>query len=143
MKQKNFRLPLILAADFERACTIMGMEEKEAARQAIEDWLRKNKDQVSLESYMKQGTVKPVIFQNITLQKIQITIVKSELQRLLRVLGSCQPESKMDFLKEIQRILPSAFSLFEETRDPELQDLIRQVESLARAEAHLERSNLP
>lgn len=133
MKQKNFKLPLILAADFERACTIMGMEEKEAARQAIEDWLRKNKDQASLESYLKQGTAKPVIFQNVTLQKIQITIIKSELQRLVRVLGgTCEPHLKMDFLKEIQRILPSAFTLLEETRDAELQELIKQVESVTK-----------
>jgi predicted LPLAT superfamily acyltransferase len=75
-----------------------------------------------------------VIFQNVTLQKIQITIVKSELQRLLRVLASCEPQAKMDFLKEIQRILPSAFTLLEETRDQELQELIKQVESLAKLE---------
>jgi hypothetical protein len=75
-----------------------------------------------------------VIFQNVTLQKIQITIIKSELQRLVRVLASCQPESKMDFLKEIQKILPSAFSLLEETRDPELQDLVKQVEAIAKGD---------
>jgi hypothetical protein len=44
MKMKSFRIPLDLAADFERACTLMGMKEQEAARQALEDWLRKNKD---------------------------------------------------------------------------------------------------
>jgi len=81
---------------------------------------------------MKQGTVKPVIFQNVTLQKIQITIIKSELQRLVKVLGTCEPQAKMDFLKEIQRILPSAFTLLEETRDPELQELIKQVESVTK-----------
>lgn len=70
------------------------------------------------------------------LQKIQITIIKSELQRLVKVLGTCEPLVKMDFLKEIQKILPSAFSLLEETRDPELQELIKQVESLAKAETH-------
>jgi len=40
----------------------------------------------------------------------------------------------MDFLKEIQKILPSAFTLLEETWDPELQEL---GELLAKAEAHL------
>jgi len=130
---KGFRIPLDLAADFEKACTIMGMEEKEAARQAIEDWLRKNKDQASLESYLKQGTAKPVIFQNVTLQKIQITIIKSELSRLLKVFGTCEPQAKMDFLKEIQKILPSAFTLLEETRDPELQELIAQIEQATKA----------
>jgi hypothetical protein len=115
----------------------MGMKEQEAARQAIEDWLLKNKDQASLESYLKKGIAKPVIFQNIILQKIQITIIKTELQRLVRVLGSCQPDSKMYFMKDLQKILPSAFPLLEETRDPELQELIKQVEALAKAETHL------
>jgi hypothetical protein len=133
MKMKGFRIPLDLAAEFEKACTLMGIKEQEAARQALEDWLRKNKDQASLETYLKQGAAKPVIFQNVTLQKIQITIVKSELQRLVRVLGgTCEPHLKMDFLKEIQRILPSAFTLLEETRDPELQELIKQVESVTK-----------
>jgi len=126
-----------LAAEFEKACTLMGVKEREAAEQALKDWLRKNQGQASLESYLKQGTAKPVIFQNVTLQKIQITIVRSELQRLLHVCESCQPEMKLEFLKQIQRILPSALDLAEETKDPELQDLIKQIETLAGAEAHL------
>jgi len=130
---KGFRIPLDLAAEFEKACTLMGIKEQEAARQALEDWLRKNKDQASLESYMKQGIARPVIFQNVTLQKIQITIIKSELQRLVRVLGTCEPKAKLDFLKEIQKILPSAFTLLEETRDPELQELIAQIEQATKA----------
>jgi len=136
MKQKAFRLPLILAADLERACTLMGITEQEAARQAFEDWLLKNKDQASLESYLNQGPAKPVIFQNVTLQKIQVTIIKSELQRLLRVLGSSTavPAVRMDFLKDLQRILPSAFTLLEGTRDPELQELIKQVESVTKGD---------
>ena len=31
------------------------IKEQEAARQALEDWLRKNKDQASLENYLLQG----------------------------------------------------------------------------------------
>jgi predicted LPLAT superfamily acyltransferase len=132
MKMKGFRIPLDLAADFEKACTIMGMEEKEAARQAIEDWLRKNKDQASLENYLNQSPTRPVIFHNVILQRIQVTVIKSELQRLVKVLATCEPQAKMDFLKDIQRILPSAFTLLEETRDPELQELIKQVESVTK-----------
>jgi hypothetical protein len=133
-KTKSFRVPVILAAEFEKACTLMGLKEQEAARQALEDWLRKNKDQASLESYLKQSAAKPVIFQNVTLQKIQITIIKSELQRLLRVLANCPPENRMNFLREIQRILPPAFSFLEETGDPELQELIKQVESVTKGD---------
>jgi len=137
IKKKIFRIHLALAAEFEKACTLMGVKEREAAEQALKDWLKKNQGQASLESYIKQGTASPVIFQNVTLQKIQITIVRSELQRLLQVYESCQPEMKLEFLKQIQRILPSALNLVEETRDPELQDLIMQIETVTRAEAHL------
>jgi len=129
IKKKIFRIPLALAAEFEKACTLMGVKERAAAEQALKDWLRKNQGQASLESYLKQGTAKPVIFQNVTLQKIQITIVRSELQRLLQVYESCRPEMKLEFLKQIQRILPSALNLAEETKDPELQDLIKQIET--------------
>jgi len=137
IKKKIFRIPLALAAEFEKACTLMGVREREAGEQALKDWLKKNQGQASLESYLEQGTASPVIFQNVTLQRIQITIVRSELQRLLHVYESCQPEMKLEFLKQIQRILPSALNLVQETRDPELQDLIKQIETLAKAEAHL------
>ena len=98
-KKKIFRIPVILAAEFEKACTLMGVKEQEAAKQALEDWLKKNQGQASLESYLRQGSAKPVIFQNITLQKIQITIVKSELERLIRVYETCQADVKTDILK--------------------------------------------
>ena len=129
IKKKIFRIPLALAAEFEKACTLMGLKEREAAEEAIKDWLRKNQGQASLESYLVHNSAKPIIFQNITLQKIQITVIKGELQRLLNVYASCQPEMKMEFLKQIQRILPSAFSLLEETQDSELQGLVNQVEA--------------
>jgi len=109
----------------------MGIREQEAAEQALEDWLRKNTGQVSLESYLKQGSVKPVSFQNITLQKIQITIVKSDLERLLGVYQTCQPELKTDILKEIQKVLSPVIHLYNETRDQVLGEL------LAKAETHL------
>jgi len=131
-KKKIFRNPLVLAAEFGKACTLMGTKEQEAAEQALEDWLKKNKGQISLESYLKQGPVRPIIFQNITLQKIQITIVKSELERLLGVYQTCQPELKTDILKEVQKVLLAAIYLCNETHYPELGQL------LAKAETHLQ-----
>ena len=132
IKKKIFRIPLALAAEFEKACTLMGLKEREAVEEAIKDWLRKNQGQASLESYLKQGSVKPVVFQNITLQKVQITIVKSELERLIKVYLTCRPELKTEILKELQKVLSPAVHLYNETQDPELGEL------LAKAEAHLE-----
>ena len=131
IKKKIFRIPLALAAEFEKACTLIGLKEREAAEEAIKDWLRKNQGQDSLESYLKQGFARPVIFQNITLQKIQITIIKSELERLIKVYQTCQPEMKTDILKDLQKVLSPAIHLYNETQDPELREL------LAKAESHL------
>jgi len=130
-KKKIFRIPVPLAAEFERACTLMGVKEQEAARQAIRDWLEKNRGQISLESYLKQGHARPIIFQNVTLRRIQITIIKSELSRLLGVYQTCQPDAKTEILKELQKILSPAIHLYNETRDKELGEL------LAKAEEHL------
>jgi len=126
------RIPLLLAAEFERACTLMDTREQEAAEQALEDWLRKNKGQISLESYLKQGPVEPIVFQNITLQRIQITMIKSELSRLLGVYQTCQPKLKTEILKELQKVLSPLIYLYNETQDQELGDL------LAKAEARLD-----
>jgi len=131
IKKKIFRIPLALAAEFEKACTLMGLKEREAAEEAIKDCLRKNQGQASLESYLKQGSARTVIFQNVTLQNVQITIIKSELERLLGVYASCQPELKTDILKEIQKALSPAIHLYNETQDQELGEL------LAKAETHL------
>ena len=131
IKKKIFRIPLALSAEFEKACTLIGLKEREAAEEALKDWLKKNQGQASLESYLKQGSTKPVIFQNITLQKIQITIVKSELERLIRVYQTCRPELKTEILKELQKVLSPALHLYNETEDPELGEL------LAKAETHL------
>jgi hypothetical protein len=131
MRKKSFRLPLVLAAGFERACPLMGVKEQEAARQAIRDWLEKNRGEISLESYLKHGPARPIISQNVTLQKIQITIIKSELSRLLGVYQTCQPDAKTEILKELQKILSPAIHLYNETQDKELGEL------LAKAESHL------
>lgn len=131
MRKKSFRLPVVLAAEFDKACTLMGVEKQEAAKQALTDWLRKNLGQASLETYLKQGPAKPVVFQSITLQKVQITIIKSELERLINVYRSCQPDLKTDILKELRKVLSPAIYLYNETQDQELGEL------LAKAEAHL------
>jgi hypothetical protein len=75
--------------------------------------------------------MKPIIFQNVTLQKIQITIIKSELSRLLGVYQTCQLDAKTEILKELQKILSPAIQLYNETQGKELGEL------LARAESHL------
>jgi len=64
-------------------------------------------------------------------QKVQITVIKRELERLIGTYKTCQPELNTDILKEIQKVLSPAIHLYNETQDPELGEI------LAKAETHL------
>ena len=126
-KKKIFRLPRALAGDFERICTLLGIRQRDAAEQAIKTWLEKNRSQASIEAFMKTDS-RPIVFQNVTLIKTQLTIVKAEFRQALENFERAPEESKLQFMKEIGKILPTAVTLARETRDPELQDLIKKVE---------------
>jgi len=126
-KSKLFRINRGLAADFEKTCTLLGMEQTEAAEQAIHDWVKKNVNQASLETFIKPDS-RPIVFQNVTLIKTQLNIVKAEFRQALENFERAPQETKLSFLKEIGKILPTAVSLARETRDPELETLIRKAE---------------
>jgi len=126
-KKKIFRLPRMLAGEFERVCTLLGVRQKDAAEQALKAWLDKNRGQASLENYLKTES-RPIIFQNITLIKTQLNIVKAEFRQALENFERAPEESKLQFMKEIGKILPTAVTLARETRDPELEALIKKVE---------------
>jgi len=128
-KSKLFRINRGLAADFEKTCTLLGVKETEAVQQAILDWMKKNVNQSSLETFIKADS-RPIVFQNVSLIKMQVTIVKTELEQALEAFQRAPEENKILFMKEIKKILPTAFSLAEETRDPELEALIKKVEEM-------------
>jgi len=128
-KSKLFRINRGLAADFEKTCTLLGVKETEAVQHAILDWMKKNVNQSSLETFIKADS-RPIVFQNVSLIKMQVTIVKTELKQALEAFQRAPEENKILFMKEIKKILATAFSLAEETRDPELEALIRKVEEM-------------
>jgi len=127
MKQKGFKFDRKLAADFESICTILGIKERDAADQAIRDWISKNRSQARIDVFMRNASP-PIVFQNVTLIKTQLNIVKTELASAVESYERAPSESKFHFMKVIGRILPTAVTLARETRDPELQELIRKVE---------------
>jgi len=127
MKQKGFKFDRKLAADFESICTILGVKERDAAEQAIKDWIAKNRSQARIDVFMKNGS-RPIIFQNVTLIKTQLNIIKTELASAVEAYQRAPEESKLLFLKQIGKILPTAMTFARETRDPELQELIKKVE---------------
>jgi len=59
---------------------------------------------------------------------MQLNIVKAQFRQALENLKRAPEEHKIEFMKEVRKILPTAVTLAQETGDPELEALIRQVE---------------
>jgi len=126
-KAKLFRVNRGLAADFEKTCTLLGVRETNAVEQAIHDWVKKNIGQATLEAFMITDS-RPIVFQNVTLIKMQLNIVKAQFRQVLENLERAPEEHKIEFMKEVGKILPTAVALAQETRNPELEALIKKVE---------------
>ena len=56
--------------------------------------------------------------------KIQLTIVKAELQEILDVLPSISPEYRIETLHRLQKLMPTAQALVEDTGDKELREIV-------------------
>lgn len=125
MKDKHFRIPEDRAKDFEVLCALLGVSERQAGELALREWIRKNRSQVSLETWTEtRGAVAPV---NNAMIKIQLTIVKAELQEILDIFPAISPEYRLDTLHKLQKLIPAAQALVEETGDKELREIVASI----------------
>lgn len=127
MKAKLFRVPEPAAKDFEVLCAILGISERQAGEVALRDWVRKNRAQVSLEVWTEhRGSIAPM---NRSLIAVQVTILKAELKQILTDLEVMKAEYQLDTFRKLQKMLPTAHSLAEETGDKELREILTIVAS--------------
>jgi len=56
--------------------------------------------------------------------------VKAEFRQALENLERAPEEHRIEFMREVGKILPTAATLAQETRDPELEALIKKVEEM-------------
>jgi len=125
VKAKLFRLPEPTAKDFEVLCTLLGISERQAAELALREWVRRNRSQVSLETWTgARGAVAPV---NNALIKLQVTILKADLKEISEVLDGINPEYQIEFLRKAQKMIPTAQALVEETGDQELRKIVAEI----------------
>ena len=96
-----------------------------AGELALRDWIRKNRSQVSLETWTEaRGNVASV---NRVLLNVQLTIIKAELREITEILGTIKPEYQVEVLRKLQKMIPTAQALVEETRDKELGQILTAV----------------
>jgi hypothetical protein len=61
MKSKHLRLPEPTAKDFEVLCALLGISERQAGELAVRQWIQRNRNQVSLETWTEaRGSAAPV-----------------------------------------------------------------------------------
>ena len=125
MKDKHFRISEDQAKNFEVLCALLGIPERQAGQLALREWVRKNRSQVSLETWTEtRGAVVPV---NNAMIKIQLTIVKVELQQILDTYKAVSPEYRIETLHRLQKLIPSAQTLVEETGDKRLREIVATI----------------
>jgi len=125
VKDKHFRISEDQAKNFEVLCALLGIPERQAGQLALREWVRKNRSQVSLETWTEtRGAVVPV---NNAMIKIQLTIVKVELQQILDTYKAVSPEYRIETLHRLQKLIPSAQTLVEETGDKRLREIVATI----------------
>jgi len=99
IKQKRFNFNRELAVEFESICRLLGIHEVQAAEQAIRDWILRNRSQARIDVFMKNNS-RPIVFQNVTVIKTQLNIVKTEFRAAVEKFERAPEESKFHFLKQ-------------------------------------------
>jgi aminoglycoside phosphotransferase (APT) family kinase protein len=58
---------------------------------------------------------------------VQLTVVKAELREILDILQVIKPEHELEILRKLQKLMPTAQALVEETHDKELGEVLTAV----------------
>jgi len=100
----------------------LGISERQAGELAIRQWIQRNRNQVSLETWTEaRGSAAPV---SRALVNVPVTIMKAELSQILDELQIVAAEYQIEVLRRLQKLMPTAQALVEETRDKKLGEVI-------------------
>jgi hypothetical protein len=134
-KDKHFRIPASLDADFVKIAKILGLKQEEAAEIALKEWIQGNRDEAQkrLDMYAEKGIVinrpEGVTINIAVFQKAELLLAKEDLQRLLGILPDVKdPASRREMQLELAKALKVIQPVFVKTRDPELAELSKQAE---------------
>ena len=104
---------------------LLGISERQAGELAIRQWIQRNRSQVSLETWTEaRGSAAPV---SRALVNVPVTIMKAELRQILDELQIVAAEYQIEVLRRLQKLMPTAQALVEETRDKELGEVLTAV----------------
>lgn len=104
---------------------LLGISERQAGELAVRQWIQRNRNQVSLETWTEaRGSAAPV---SRALVNVPVTIIKAELRQILDELQIVAAEYQIEVLRRLQKLMPTARALVEETREKELGEVLTAV----------------
>jgi len=132
---KYFKLPEELKRRFEYLLDCFHLSATDILTPMIQRWVEENEKQIRLDSFVKaeNGTtiniIQPETVHIAVFQKAELVVAREELQRLLGILERTEDsqfkhETKVQLAQALKKFEP----IYHQTRDPELEALIRQVE---------------
>lgn len=135
-KEKHVRLSPNLEADFVKTAKVLGLKQWQAAETAIREWVQRHHDEVQkrIDEYTERGGLVINHPQSVTVnvavfQKAEVLVAKEELQRLLTLVqGNPPADAKHEFQLQLARALKAVQPVYVKTRDPQLDELVRQAE---------------
>ena len=91
----------------------------------MRQWIQRNRNQVSLETWTEaSGSAAPV---DRALVKVHAAIMKAELRQILDELQIVAAEYQIEVLRRLQKLMPTAQALVEETGDKELRETVASI----------------
>ena len=104
---------------------LLGISERQAGELAIRQWIQRSRNQVSLETWTEtRGSVARV---DRALVNVHVAIMKTELRQILDEFQIVAAEYQMEVLRRLQKLMPTAQALVEETGDKELREIVASI----------------
>jgi len=132
---KYFKLPEELKRRFEYLLDCFHLSATDILTPMIQRWVEENEKQIRLDSFVKaeNGTtiniIQPETVHIAVFQKAELVVAREELQRLLGILERTQdPTFKHETKVHLAQALKKFEPIYRQTRDPELEALIKKVE---------------
>jgi len=101
---------------------VLGISERQAGELAIRQWIQRNRNHVSLETWTEaRSSAAPV---SRALVNVHVTVMKAELRQILDELQIVAAEYQMEILRRLQKLMLTAQVLVEEIGDKELREIV-------------------
>jgi len=126
---KHFKINRELKRRFEALCKALAIPEYQVLNRLIDAWIKENQSQVRLDSFVPETATVTIRAQTVNIeQRFEVQMIKLELSKALD-LASRAPEDT-SFKEQLLKTAIKAGRLYRQTRDPELEALIRKVEEM-------------